>query len=45
MLGGIDSTAQVITTGGYGLDAGTKVKIGKAEEEDKNDNDAGGGGK
>jgi len=44
VLGGIDSTVQVITGGGYGLDAGTKVKIGKAEEED-DDDDAGGGGK
>jgi HlyD family secretion protein len=43
VLSGIDSTAQVITSGGYGLDAGTKVKIGKAEEED--DGDAGGGSK
>ena len=44
ILGGIDSTDQVITGGGYGLDPGTKVKIGKAEEEEEGD-DSGGGGK
>lgn len=43
VLDGIDSTNQVITGGGYGVDAGTKVKIGAAEKE--NDDDAGGGGK
>ena len=43
ILGGIDSTDNVITGGGYGLDAGTKVKIGAAEKE--SDDDAGGGGK
>ncbi len=43
VLGGIDPTEQVITGGGYGLDPGTKVKIGKAEDEDADD--AGGGGK
>jgi multidrug efflux pump subunit AcrA (membrane-fusion protein) len=42
VLGGIDPTGQVITGGGYGLDPGTKVKIGAAEEED---DDAAGGGK
>jgi len=43
VLGGIDSTNQVITGGGYGVDVGTKVKIGAAEKE--GDDDAGGGGK
>jgi hypothetical protein len=35
----------VITTGGYGLDEGTKVKVGPAEEKGsagKSDDDAGG---
>jgi len=45
ILGGIDSTDQVITGGGYGLDPGTKVKIGKAEEEEDEGDDSGGGGK
>jgi HlyD family secretion protein len=30
---GLNSSAMVITTGAYGLDDGTKVKIGKPEEE------------
>jgi multidrug efflux pump subunit AcrA (membrane-fusion protein) len=42
IMGGIDPTDQVITGGGYGLDPGTKVKIGAAEEDD---DDVAGGGK
>jgi hypothetical protein len=32
---GLDASETVITTGAYGLDDGTKVKIGKAGEEEK----------
>jgi HlyD family secretion protein len=31
VLSGLSATDQVITSGGYGLDAGTKVKVGPAE--------------
>lgn len=34
---GVSSGAMVITTGGYGLDDGTKVTIGKAGDDDKDD--------
>ena len=38
---GIDGSESVITTGAYGLDEGTKVKIGKvAEDDDKTGGDA-----
>ncbi len=39
VLGGLTGAEQVIATGSYGIDTGTKVKIGKAEEDD---DDAGG---
>jgi HlyD family secretion protein len=47
---GLDGSETVITTGSYGLDDGTKVKVGKpAEDEnqgqDKKDNDKKDGGK
>ncbi len=32
---GLNGSETVITTGAYGLDDGTKVKVGKAEDEDK----------
>jgi hypothetical protein len=32
---GLDGSENVITTGAYGLDDGTKVKVGKAADEDK----------
>lgn len=41
VLDGIDDSDQVITGAAYGLDPGTKVKIGKAEADD-DDDDAGG---
>jgi len=47
VLSGVDASDQVITGGAYGLDAGTKVKIGKAEEDDDDKGgaaDAGGKG-
>ncbi len=33
VLSGLDGSEQVITTGSYGIDPGTKVKIGKAGED------------
>ena len=40
---GVTASDMVITTGAYGLEKGTKVKIGKADEdEDKPDGDKGG---
>lgn len=44
ILSGITTADMVITQGGYGLDEGTKVKIGAAEE-DKGGKDASGGQK
>jgi multidrug efflux pump subunit AcrA (membrane-fusion protein) len=35
VLSGLAATDMVITQGGYGLDEGTKVKVGGAEDEDK----------
>ena len=32
---GVDPSDQVITGGAYGLDPGTKVKIGKADDNNK----------
>ena len=37
ILSGVTANDMVITTGAYGLDEGTKVKIGKAGEEDDDD--------
>lgn len=37
ILGGVTASDMVITTGAYGLDEGTKVKIGKAGEEEDED--------
>jgi HlyD family secretion protein len=34
ILGGLDADDMVITTGGYGLDNGTKVKVGKPDSDD-----------
>ncbi len=31
---GLNGSETVITTGAYGLDEGTKVKVGKAEEDE-----------
>jgi HlyD family secretion protein len=45
ILTGLKPSDMVITTGGYGLDEGTKVKVGPAEEKGsagKSDDDAGG---
>jgi HlyD family secretion protein len=45
ILTGLKPSDTVITTGGYGLDEGTKVKVGPAEEKGsagKSDDDAGG---
>ncbi|WP_353068218.1 efflux RND transporter periplasmic adaptor subunit [Tunturibacter empetritectus] len=45
ILSGLKPSDTVITTGGYGLDEGTKVKVGPAEEKGsagKSDDDAGG---
>lgn len=45
ILSGLKPSDTVITTGGYGLDEGTKVKVGRAEEKDsaaKNDAETGG---
>ena len=36
---GLDGSETVITTGSYGLDDGTKVKIGKAAEDEKQGED------
>jgi HlyD family secretion protein len=36
---GLDGSETVITTGSYGLDDGTKVKVGKAAEDEKQDDD------
>jgi len=38
ILSGIDADDMVITTGGYGLDNGTKVKVGKPDSADDEDN-------
>jgi hypothetical protein len=35
ILRGVTAADNVITTGGYGLDEGTKVKVGAAAEGDK----------
>lgn len=43
VLSGVDPSDQVITGGAYGLDPGTKVKVGKADDDDKG-GDAGGKG-
>ncbi|WP_311732704.1 efflux RND transporter periplasmic adaptor subunit [Tunturibacter empetritectus] len=45
ILSGLKPSDMVITTGGYGLDEGTRVKVGPAEEKGsagKSDDDAGG---
>ncbi len=45
ILSGLKPSDMVITTGGYGLDEGTKVKVGPPEEKGspgKSDDDAGG---
>jgi HlyD family secretion protein len=39
----LQGSEQVITTGSYGIDPGTKVKVGKADD-DKGGDDAGGKG-
>jgi len=39
VLGGLDASDQVITGGAYGLDPGTKVKVGKADEGDSGGGD------
>jgi RND family efflux transporter MFP subunit len=41
VLSGLSSQDMVVTAGGYGLDDGTKVKIGAADEGDNAANDAG----
>jgi HlyD family secretion protein len=38
ILGGLEADDMVITTGGYGLDNGTKVKVGKPDSDDDEDN-------
>jgi HlyD family secretion protein len=38
ILDGLDADDMVITTGGYGLDNGTKVKVGKPDADDDEDN-------
>ena len=43
ILSGISPDDMVISSGGYGLDEGTKVKVGKAGDDDKDDADAKGG--
>jgi HlyD family secretion protein len=44
ILSGLKSGDTVITSGGYGLDEGTKVKVGPPEKDsaDKSDDKAGG---
>ena len=37
---GLEADDMVITTGGYGLDNGTKVKVGKPDEDDDEDSGA-----
>ena len=37
ILEGLEADDMVITTGGYGLDNGTKVKVGKPGAEDDED--------
>ena len=41
ILSGVTATDMVITQGGYGLDEGTKVKVGGTEEDDKGGNKTG----
>jgi HlyD family secretion protein len=43
VVSGLQGSEQVITTGSYGIDPGTKVKVGKADD-DKGGDDAGGKG-
>jgi multidrug efflux pump subunit AcrA (membrane-fusion protein) len=38
ILSGLEADDMVITTGGYGLDNGTKVKVGKPDSDDDEDN-------
>jgi HlyD family secretion protein len=45
VLTGLSATDQVIIRGSYGLDPGTKVKIGKAGEDDSDDGGSGGDSK
>ncbi len=40
---GLDGSETVVTTGSYGLDDGTKVRIGKAAEDDNKDENKAGG--
>ncbi len=40
VLSGVDVADQVITGGAYGLDDGTKVKVGPAEDDDKKGDDS-----
>jgi multidrug efflux pump subunit AcrA (membrane-fusion protein) len=44
VLSGLQGSEQVITTGSYGIDVGTKVQIGKAGEDDDKGATAGKGG-
>ena len=44
VLSGLSPTDQVITGGAYGLEDGTKVKIGPAEDDEKKPTAAKGGG-
>lgn len=44
VLSGVSASDTVITGGAYGLDEGTKVKVGPAEGEDKGKDDSKGGG-
>ena len=37
ILAGLEADDMVITTGGYGLDSGTKVKVGKPDTGDDED--------
>lgn len=45
ILSGLKPGDMVITTGGYGLDEGTKVKVGPAEDKDSDKSDAKAGDK
>ena len=42
ILSGLKASDTIIVTGGYGLDDGTKVKVGPAEAKDAGDSDASG---
>ena len=44
IAGGVTADDLVITTGAYGIDEGTKVKVGPAESDDADDADKDKGG-